>query len=81
MPNKILALLSPKNHYAQWRINPPRAGGKEYFWAGHNLRAVFGGSYLACLNYHAEASYFRYFRDSMAIDKNVQYTLHRSSIA
>ena len=41
------------------------AGGKEYFWAGHNLRAVFGGWYLACLSYHAEASYFRkghYFR-------------------
>ena len=51
---------SPDNHklweydicgvtcYLQWRINPPRAGGKEYFWAGYNMSAVFGGSYLAC---------------------------------
>ena len=23
----------------QWRINPLRAGGKEYFWGGHNMRA------------------------------------------
>ena len=23
----------------QWRINPPRAGGKEYFWAGYNMSA------------------------------------------
>ena len=27
---------------AQWPINPLRAGGKEYFWAGHSMRAVFG---------------------------------------